>query len=273
MITEDQSEVISFLLSPATHGGAAVERIETHGSVLFLAASLAWKLKRAVKYDYMDFSTVDRRRAMCEAELRVNRRTAPAIYRRVVAITREANGLLALGGAGTAIDWVVEMVRFDQDQLLDRLAARGALDVGLMGPLASAIASFHDDAATRHDHGGAAGMRWVVDGNDGAFGEHASVFEVDACRSLTSDARTMVETCETRLDRRRANGFVRECHGDLHLRNIVRLDGRPTLFDAIEFNDELACIDVLYDLAFLLMDLWRRRLPRHANVVWNRYLD
>lgn len=273
MITEDQSEVISFLSSPATHGGGAVERIETHGSVLFLAASLAWKLKRAVKYDYMDFSTVDRRRAMCEAELRVNRRTAPAIYRRVVAITREADGLLALGGTGTAIDWVVEMIRFDQDQLLDRLAVRGALDVELMGPLASAIASFHDEVAPRHDHGGAAGMRWVVDGNGAAFEEHASVFDGDACRSLTSDARTAVETCATRLDRRRANGFVRECHGDLHLRNIVRLDGRPTLFDAIEFNDEIACIDVLYDLAFLLMDLWRRRLPRHANVVWNRYLE
>src|SRR4029078_10127159 len=75
------------------------------------------------------------------------------------------------------------------------------------------------------------------------------------------------------LDERRASGLVRHCHGDLHLRNIVLLDGRTTLFDGVEFNDEIACIDVLYDLAFLLMDLWRRRLPRHANAVWNRYLE
>ena len=75
------------------------------------------------------------------------------------------------------------------------------------------------------------------------------------------------------LDERRASGFVRQCHGDLHLRNIVLLDGRPTLFDGVEFNDKIACTDVLYDLAFLLMDLWRRGLPRHANAVWNRYLS
>ena len=74
------------------------------------------------------------------------------------------------------------------------------------------------------------------------------------------------------LERRRESGLVRQCHGDLHLRNIVLLDGRPTLFDGVEFNDEISCTDVLYDLAFLLMDLWRRRLPRHANAVWNRYL-
>ena len=89
---------------------------------------------------------------------------------------------------------------------------------------------------------------------------------------LTKDSRSALDRHAGRLDRRREAGFVRQCHGDLHLRNIVLIDGRPTLFDAIEFNDEIACTDVLYDLAFLLMDLWRRRLPRHANVVLNRYL-
>ena len=124
MITEDQSEVISFLSSPATHGGGAVERIETHGSVLFLTASLAWKLKRAVKYDYMDFSTVDRRRAMCEAELRVNRRTAPAIYRRVVAITREADGLRWIQRGGHTDDGPVgERASAIFEEMLAALAA------------------------------------------------------------------------------------------------------------------------------------------------------
>ena len=85
-------------------------------------------------------------------------------------------------------------------------------------------------------------------------------------------ARVELDRRGALLDERRASGFVRQCHGDLHLRNIVLLDGRPTLFDGVEFNDKIACTDVLYDLAFLLMDLWRRRLPRHANAVWNRYL-
>ena len=273
MITDNQQEVVRFLASPSTHAGAAVERIETHGSIVFLSGTRAWKLKRAVRYDYMDFSTLDRRKAMCDAEVRINRRAAPAIYRGVVPVTRERDGRLAIGGAGVPIEWLVEMVRFDQDKLLDRLASRRALDVRLMRPLASSIASFHRDAPRRHDHGGASGMSWVIDGNAAAFREQgAGILDQAACEALTADARRVLSRHRAHLDARRDAGFVRQCHGDLHLRNIVILDGHPTLFDAIEFNDEIACIDVLYDLAFLLMDLWRRHLPHHANAVWNAYL-
>ena len=273
MITEDQTEVVNFLSSPATHGGAPVERIETHASIVFLAGAGAWKLKRAVRYDYLDFSTVDRRKAMCEAEIRINRRTAPALYRGVVAVMRRSDGALALGGSGDPVDWLVEMVRFDQDDLFDRRAARGALELDLMRPLATAIARFHASAERRSDHGGTSGMAWVVDGNALGFAEQgAGVFDPAVCASLTRQARSALERHGGMLDARRDRGFVRQCHGDLHLRNIVLLGDRPTLFDGIEFNDEIACTDVLYDLAFLLMDLWRRHLPRHANVVWNGYL-
>jgi uncharacterized protein len=273
MITEDQSEVVTFLTSPLTHDGSSVERIDTHASVVFLAGDRAWKLKRAVRYDYLDFSTIERRKAMCEAELRLNRRTAPTLYRGVVAVTRQTDGSLSLGGSGTPVDWLVEMVRFDQDGLFDRLAARGALDLTLMRPLATAIACFHEEAERRPDHGGAAGMAWVVDGNATGFAEQgAGILDPALCATLTRSAREPLERHGGLLDARRANGLVRQCHGDLHLRNIVLLDGRPTLFDGIEFNDEIACIDVLYDVAFLLMDLWRRELPRHANAVWNGYL-
>ena len=132
----DQAEVIAFLSSPSTHGGAAVERIETHSAIVFLAGDRAWKLKRAVRYDYLDFTGVERRKELCEAEVRINRRAAPALYHGVVAVTRQADGSLALGGSGEPVDWVVEMTRFDQNDLFDRLAARGALDLGLMRPLA-----------------------------------------------------------------------------------------------------------------------------------------
>jgi aminoglycoside phosphotransferase family enzyme/predicted kinase len=271
MQSADQAEVIRFLEAPSTHGGDAVERLDSHASIVFLAGALAWKLKRAVRYDYLDFSTADRRRAMCEREIAINRRTAPSVYRRVVPVTREAGGALALGGAGSPVDWLIEMSRFDGSGLFDRLAARGALPLELMAPLASSIARLHEAAERRPDHGGRAGMAWVIDGNAAAFARQG-IAAPGAIRLLTDAATGALERHAALLDRRRAHGFVRQCHGDLHLRNIVLLDGRPTLFDAIEFNDEIACTDVLYDLAFLLMDLWRRQLPRHANAVWNAYL-
>jgi aminoglycoside phosphotransferase family enzyme/predicted kinase len=209
----------------------------------------------------------------CEAELRLNQRMSPAIYRRVGAVTIEADGSLALDGRGSAVDWLVEMNRFPQGALFDRLAGAGRLELALMPPLADAIASFHAAAERRNDHGGAAGMRWVVEGNDAGFVEFGpGCLNWSACRQLTDDARRELNRHAAALDARREAGLVRQCHGDLHLRNIVLVDGRPTLFDGVEFNDEISCTDVQYDLAFLLMDLWRRCLPRHANVIWNRYL-
>ena len=268
-----QHDVIAFLDSPAAHAGVPVEHVDTHASIVFLAGDRAWKLKRAVRYDYLDFSTVERRRLMCEAELRMNRRAAPALYRRVVAVTREPDGSLAIGGGGEPVDWLIEMARFAQERLFDRLAQRGVLDVALMPPLASAIARFHADANRRADHGGRGGMQWVIEGNALGFEEQgAGVLDPAACAALTADARAALARHALLLDARRFAGRVRQCHGDLHLRNIVLLDGVPTLFDAVEFNDEIACIDVWYDVAFLLMDLWRRRLPSHANGVFNAYV-
>ncbi len=165
------------------------------------------------------------------------------------------------------------MNRFPQEALFDRLASVGALGVELMPPLASAIADFHRSAEHRPDHGGKAGMSWVIDGNAAGFAEFGrACLDPSAAYRVTDDSRRELERHAELLERRRQSGFVRQCHGDLHLRNIVLLDGTPTLFDGVEFNDEISCTDVLYDLAFLLMDLWRRRLPRHANTVWNRYL-
>jgi aminoglycoside phosphotransferase family enzyme/predicted kinase len=269
----DQSDVLAFLASPSTHRGAAVERIETHASVVFLAGARAWKMKRAVRYDYLDFSTLDRRLAMCEEELRRNRRTAPHLYRRIVAVTRSRDGALEIGGAGTPVEWLIEMIRFDQRALFDQLAARGALDPPLMIALAAAIARFHATADRRPDHGGAAAMKAIVDGNIDGLAEYGAGFLDPAIRdALARGWLAHLARHGPLLDRRRHDGFVRQCHGDLHLRNIVLLHGEPTLFDAIEFNDDIACCDIFYDLAFLLMDLWRHRLRAQANTLWNGYL-
>jgi aminoglycoside phosphotransferase family enzyme/gluconate kinase len=270
---DEQVDVIRFLSDPATYNGEAVQRIDTHASVVFLAGSRALKLKRAVKYDYLDFSTPEQRRRCCNAELQINRRLAPALYRRVLPIVRTPSGALALGAEGTPVDWVVEMTRFDQAALFDALATAGRLDLSLMGPLAEEIAAFHEGCEPRPALGGEAGIRRVIDGNTAglrAFG--ADLVTSPTYEALTASMREWLRRCSPLLESRRRGGYVRQCHGDLHLGNIVLLDGRPTLFDAIEFNEDLAGIDVMYDLAFLLMDLWHRGLRSHANTVLNAYV-
>ena len=268
-----QRDVIRLLMDPATHGGAPVDRIDTHASIVFLAGRLAFKLKRAVKYDYLDFSTVDRRQRFCEAEMRVNVRTAPALYHRVIPVTRTPAGALALGGEGIPVDWVIEMTRFEQEALFDQMAAAGRLDLAEMGPLAEEIASFHASCAVREEFGGERGIARVIEGNAAGLRQFGgAALSPAACDSLTTAAQAALRSSAGLLERRRAAGYVRECHGDLHLGNIVLWGGRPMLFDAIEFNEDIACIDVLYDLAFLLMDLWQRGLQAHANHVLNTYL-
>ena len=275
MAHDEQREIITFLSRPAAFGlrAGAADRIDTHISIVWLAGDRAYKLKRAVRFDYVDFSTSELRRVACEAEVRLNRRTASALYRGVIPITREADGSLALGGHGAPIDWLVEMARFDQNTLFDRLADCGKLDLSLMEGLADAIVRLHADAERRQDRGGRGGMAWVIEGNARGFAEHgASALDPGACERVTADARRMLGQHEDLLEARRRDGSVRSCHGDLHLRNICLIDGLPTLFDAIEFNEHLSCIDVLYDLGFLRMDLWRRDLRSHANAVFNEYM-
>ena len=271
-----QRDVIAFLSTPAAYGlpnGSVIERIDTHISIVWLAGGRAYKLKRAVAFDYVDFSTIELRRVACDAEVRLNRRTASTLYLGVRAVTREADGRLALAGQGEPIDWLVEMVRFDQDALFDRLAERQRLDIGLMDGVADAIARLHAIADPRPNCGGREGMAWVVEGNALAFSEQlAAGPEREIAERVTAAARAAVGRHADLLDARRCQGLVRACHGDLHLRNICLLDGVPTLFDGVEFNEQISCVDVLYDLSFLLMDLWRRGLRAHASAVFNNYL-
>ncbi|MDH3230681.1 MAG: AAA family ATPase [Alphaproteobacteria bacterium] len=272
-IAQDQGAVVAFLEDPVTHLGAAPERIDTHAAMVFLAGDLAYKLKRAVWFPFLDFSTLDRRRAACEAEVSLNRRTAPEIYLGCRPVTRQANGTLALDGDGEPIEWIVVMRRFNQDLLFDRMAERGDLTASHMTELADEIAAFHTAAQHRPDRGGSEALRWIIDDDIeelAAMPEAFGATGVEALRHLSDEA---LRQCATLLDARRAAGFVRHCHGDLHLRNILLWDGRPTLFDCLEFDETLACTDVLYDLAFLLMDLEHRGRRDFANLTFNRYLQ
>ena len=278
-VVADQSAVADFLADPASHGPGidAVERFDTHGAMVFLAGARAYKIKRAVAFPYMDFSTLDRRRAACEAEVALNRRTAPELYLGTEPITRDADGALRIGGTGEVVEWVVVMQRFDQAGLFDRLAAAGRLTPALMQRLTDAVLRFHE-AAERLDPaqalgGGADGQRAVAEESLAELAERPDLFPAAEVEGLGALFHGWLDRTAALLDDRQAEGFVRRCHGDLHLRNICLVEDEPTLFDCIEFNEAFAAIDVLYDLAFLLMDLEHRELRPLANLVLNRYLQ
>ncbi len=251
-----------------------VEVIETHASLVFIAGDRVFKLKRAVAYAYLDFSTADLRRRACEAELVLNRRTAPALYEGVRGLFRSADAAVSFSPNGAAVDWVVVMRRFDQDVLFDALAETGGLDRHVMDQLADHIAQFHASAERHFDRGGAAEMAQLAEVQYRCLAAPSRAgFRPDRVESILQKWQERVAVLAELLARRRAAGKVRHCHGDLHLRNICLLDGKPTLFDCLEFDEALASIDVLYDLAFLLMDLEHRGLGHFANRVFNRYLD
>lgn len=273
-----QDAVIAFLSKPESYGlpGMPVERIETHGAIVFLIGDHAYKLKRAVKYTYMDYSTPEKRRAMCARELEINRRIAPQIYLDVRSIAEGADGTLRFGpeNAAAVRDYVVVMHRFDQETLFGRLCEQDKLTPELMRDLAEAIARFHTRAVVTKDYGGASGMTAVVRENNSIFESmKGSPFAVDAVAAYARRSEAALKSVSSMLDRRRDEGRVRGCHGDLHLDNVVLFDGRPTLFDALEFSEAFACIDVFYDLAFLLMDLERHGARALANALLNRYLE
>lgn len=271
MPTSDQDETIAFLKSAAVLGGD-VRTVTTHISIVLMSGTAAVKLKRAIRLPYVDFSTPKRRLEACENELRLNRRTAPTLYRAVRRITRETDGRLGLDGSGALVDAVVEMTRFDEDTLFDRMALAGRLAPALMARLARSIAAFHATAAIAPGGNGAERMEAVLDINERALAL-TDIFEKDDVPRLIAASRAALAVHSERLDARAGAGKVRRCHGDLHLRNVCLVDGEPTLFDCLEFDEELATTDVLYDLAFLLMDLKHRGMGELANLVFNRYLD
>lgn len=271
--TADQTPVIAFLADPATHGVAAVDRLETHISVVVLAGDRAFKLKKAVTLPFLDFAPLAAREAACRAEVNLNRRTAPELYVGVRAVTRDDAGRLSFDGTGEVVDWVVEMRRFDQDGLLDHVAVRDGLSRDLMLDLAEAIVAFHDSAEVTHNHGGAAAVRDIVEGNARSFAPFAGgLFPEGAVDRVISASLDRIDTLTPLLDARRDAGKVRRCHGDLHLRNIALVDGKPLLFDCIEFSDAFSYIDVAYDLAFLLMDLMHAGFRLEASVLLNHAL-
>lgn len=269
-----QARVVAFLSRPDAYSAAVdrVETIETHGALVFLAGPEVYKIKRQVAFSYMDFSTLELRRRCCEREIAINKPHAPELYIDVVAITEDANGRLALAGAGTPVEWAVRMRRFDQDDLLSTRAALGPFAPVLCRQLADAVFAFHEAATIARPHESAAQMAVILRDVVNAFKASGSFGATADIDRFEQSATAALGKLRPLLALRANEGLVRRCHGDLHLANVVVWKASPVLFDAIEFDEALATIDVLYDLAFLVMDLDHHDQRAAANAVLNRYL-
>ncbi|MGO9772694.1 MAG: phosphotransferase, partial [Roseiarcus sp.] len=269
----DQSETFAFLSDARAYGLAEpVKRIDTQSSVVFLAGDDVYKVRRAIRLPFLDFSTLEKRRAACEAEIEVNRENAPRIYLDVVAVTRRGASL-QLGGAGEVVEWATHMRRFDEDATLDRIAERGTLTSEFVRKLARAIHLSHERAPTRDGERATRSLSTYLYQNETVFGARPDLFDPARADELARDSRRAFAVVRPLLLARGQEGYVRRCHGDLHLRNIAVVEGEPVLFDAIEFDPDIATGDILYDLAFALMDLWERGLRPAANLLLTTYLS
>jgi uncharacterized protein len=266
-----QEEVVAFLSNPRSYQAVdRVDRIETHGNLVFLAGQEAWKLKRAVGFAYMDFSTLEKRRAACRREVAINQHFASPLYLDCVPIARSHAGTLAFGHDGDIVEWTVHMRRFDQAALLSHIARETGINSALATDVADVVYAAHQVAQRASSDSATAYLRTLAASVSDTLSR--SAIASPELERLEARLSAEIDTAAATLDERASKGFVRRCHGDLHLANIVVWHGRPTLYDAIEFDEAIATIDTLYDLAFLLMDLDFHGRRAAANVILNRYL-
>ncbi len=274
-MAEDQTAIVDALESGrATGEDRPLRRIDTHMSHVFVGRDRVYKLKRAVRLPFVDFSTLELRRRACEAELEVNRALAPRLYIGVAPLVRAADGGVRFGGDGELADWLVVMRPFPPGALFDDMARDGRLTVEQVEDAAEVIARFHAAAAPVPDAGLARDYFDIVQGLRRTEADGAAAHGLPpGPDDLFAGLERAIEAAAPLIEARRAAGWVRRGHGDLHLRNLCLFEGKATAFDALEFDPALATADVLYDLAFLLMDLRHRGLGRAANVAMNRYWD
>ncbi|MGL6109847.1 MAG: AAA family ATPase, partial [Rubrivivax sp.] len=252
------------------------ELIETHISFVLLAGGLAYKIKKAVNLGFLDFTTLAKRHFYCTEELRLNRRTAAALYLDVLPLTGTPRQP-RIGAGGDTIDWVLRMRAFAQDGLWDRLAASGALSPDHIDAGIAALCALHRDAAVAAPDaaaGQAAQVRAPLRDSLAALqGLCQTAHERNVLEALDAWEERAFDTLHAHFEQRQGEGRVRECHGDLHLGNITQFEGRTTLFDCLEFDAALRWTDVMSDLAFLAMDLRSHGLVRLSHRAVNGYVE
>jgi len=270
------SDLLAAMLRPEfyPHPCGEIRLLQTHISWVFLTDELAYKIKKPVNFGFLDFSTLARRRHFCQRELELNRRYAPNLYRQLLPITLEPDGY-ALDGCGRIVEWAVEMARFADDALLIDQLEQGRFAPRWMDELALLTARFHATAEVDPPDGCFGDPQMLVDHlrDNFSVGSHADLPDSLALPALLERTLAEIERRAPLFAARQAGGFIRAGHGDLHLRNIALLDGAPTPFDGIEFNDDYRIIDVQNDVAFLLMDCAARGRPELGWRFYSRYLE
>ena len=273
----DRSALEAFLADPASHGiEGPVGRIETHAAIVFLAGPLAYKIKKPVRFPFLDFSTLGRRRDALARELEINRRNAPTLYRRLRPIVQGPDGRLSFGPqdetgqAGEIVEWALEMTRFDETRTLDRVLTRGPLSPGQVTQLADMAATVAAHAPRTDAAAWIADLGHYLDQNRAAFRAMPDLYPSPRAEAFDRAARAAYSRIHGLLEQRGRLGLVRIGHGDLHAGNIAMIDDRPVAFDAIEFDDVIATGDVLYDTGFLVMDLDERGHRAAANAFLGR---
>ena len=269
--SELQGRVLEFLDNVCFAAARGGKRIDTHASVVFLGGDRAFKIKRAIQLPFLDYSTLEKRKLACEEELKVNASNAPELYRRVVAITRGSDAAFEIGGSGVPVEWAVEMTRFDEAQTLDCIAEARIIETPIAVAVAETILQSHDKAPRSNGETWLASIAGIIARNTARFREVRGLEPADIDQ-LDTRSHDHVAKQGSLLAQRAGLGFVRHCHGDLHLANIALVYGKPLLFDAIEFDPAIATTDVLYDLAFVLMDMIHFGNAAAANAVFNHYL-
>jgi uncharacterized protein len=258
------------------HAVRGAQLLETHISWVLLEGEFAWKIKKPIHLEFADFSTLERRQHFCHEELRLNRRLAPELYLDVVPVTGTIDAPL-LGGRGTPIDFAVKMRRFPQDQLLAQVLERDELTAAHIDGLAETVADFHqriDVAGGESKFGSPASIAGPIRENFEFFAEHlADPDRRAALQSLHEQTARRWEMLAELCEERHHGGFVRECHGDMHLGNMVLLEDRVRIFDAIDFNPAFRWIDVMNEVAFAVMDLQRHGRGDFAYRFVNQYCE
>ncbi|MGK9067546.1 bifunctional aminoglycoside phosphotransferase/ATP-binding protein [Stutzerimonas chloritidismutans] len=270
--------LIAALQNPALypHPVDGFKVIETHISWVILTGAYAYKMKKPVDFGFLNFTELASRKHFCEEELRLNQRMAPALYLQVLPVTGNPDAPI-LGGDGEPIEYLLQMREFPQSQLLAEVQARGELSDVHIDALAEQIAQFHlKTPQVAHDHplnradAIVAPMRQNFEQIRPLLTEPADLLQLDALLDWTE---TSIARLWPLLERRSEDGFIRECHGDLHLGNATLIDGAVVLFDCIEFNEPFRLIDVASDAAFLAMDLEDRGLKCQARRFTNAWLE
>lgn len=279
MSTVSLPTVIEQMMQPGFYPHAVsepIQLIQTHCSYVLLTGDYTYKLKKPVNFGFLNYSTLQKRQYFCQEELRLNQRTAPEIYLEVLAITQDCNKY-QLGGTGEAVEFALKMRQFPQETLFSEMFERGELQEQQIAELGQVVAQYHAKAATNDyisSFGEVSQIRTGFDENYRQTEKYIGVAQTQQQFNETKDYTNKFFNERTELFKSRiTNNFIRECHGDLHLRNICLWEDRVMLFDCIEFNEAFRFVDVIYDVAFAMMDLEARKRKDLGNIFLNTYIE